>query len=720
MRQLHDKLMQSVGILAVGILAPGLAASPALAQEAGQSLPPQVEQADGNEILVTARRRNEKLQDVPESVTAFSAKDIANAGISNFRQVADLTPNLSQLDNYRPGLARFQVRGLITPQIGDPPLAFVFDGVTAPDQEFVNQDLVDIERIEVLRGAQGALYGRGAVGGAINIVTKQPTNDISGNVQASYARGNTWRVSGVVSGPIARDSVYFRVGGYYTTSDGLIKNTFLNTSADFIRDYSVFGLLKADLGPDTTFDVRGQYGNSRSGVGYYQAVTSTQASIEDFSIPTSQNVLGIDRRKIYQISAKLEHRFDFATLTAVAGYSKADDNTVSDGDYVALPTDGTNFFPGVQQSLLKTRAWTFEGRLTSTGNGPFSWALGSFYQDRTRNSDFSFYNDANGNVANRSGAIDRNALSFAIIDENRSKAWALSAQAGYKLTDALEVTVAGRFDHDRRSSFDRRNVAATSAQASFDQFQPKVSLSYKITPDVIVYGGYSKGFRSGGFNEFSGGVTPRTFGKEISESYEFGFKTTLLDRKLTFNGAVFRIDQKNAQLTQFNPISFTLENVAIDSVRSQGIEAEIGLRPARGLSLRANLGYTDSTIRRFAANPAVIGFAMPYIEKYNMSVSADYEIPVTESLNGFLHGDFRRGGPRSFTLDFPSLRSTAHNFVGLRAGLRTKGWQVTGFVQNLFNVRQPEDVFSLFNGAVDLARQPNRPRTYGVEARFDF
>jgi iron complex outermembrane recepter protein len=715
MRRRNSRFLQSAGLLALG-----LAASPVLAQEVEQSSPPEAEQADGNEIIVSARRRDERLQDVPESVTAFSAKDIANAGISNFRDVADLTPNLSQLDNYRPGLARFQVRGLITPQIGDPPLAFVFDGVTAPDQEFVNQDLVDIERIEVLRGAQGALYGRGAVGGAVNIVTKQPTNDVSGNVQASYARGDTWRLSGVVSGPIAEDSVYFRLGGYYTNGDGLIENTFLNTGADFVRDYSIFGLLKADLGPDTNIDIRGQYGNSRSGVGYYQAVTFTQDSIEDFSIPTSQNVLGIDRRKIYQISAKLEHRFDFATLTAVAGYSNADDNTVSDGDYVALATDGATFFPAVQEALLKTSAWTFEGRLTSTGDGPFSWALGSFYQDRKRNSDFSFFDDANGNAPNRSGTIDRNALLFAIIDEGRSKAWALSAQAGYEITDQLEVTIAGRFDHDRRSSFDRRDVAATSARATFEQFQPKISLSYKVTPDVIFYGGYSKGFRSGGFNEFSGGLTPRIYGKEISDSYELGFKATLLDRVLTFNGALFRIDQSNAQLTQFNPTSFTLENVAIDSVRSQGIEVEIGLRPAQGLSLRASFGYTDSEIRSFTANPAVVGFAMPYIAKYNLSLSADYEIPVTDTMDAILHGDYRRNGPRSFTLDFPGLRSEAHDFVGLRAGLRTDSWQLTAFVDNLFNERQPEDIFSLFNGAVDMARQPNRPRTYGVEARFDF
>lgn len=713
MKFARTTLLQSVAFTALVVTI-----TPAAAQVESEEAAE--ESTQGNQIVVTARRRDERLQDVPESVIVFSSEDIENAGIKNLRDVADLTPNLSQLDNYRPGLARFQVRGLITPQIGDPPLAFVFDGVTAPDQEFVNQDLVDIEQIEVLRGAQGALYGRGAVGGAINITTKQPTNDIEGNVQASYANGDSWRVSSVVSGPISEDNVYFRVGGYYADSDGLIRNVFLNTGADYSRDYGLFGLLKAELGPDTTFDMRGQYGNSRSGVGYYQAVTFTKASIEDFSIPTSQNILGVDRREIYQISAKLEHHFDFATLTAVAGYSNASVNTISDGDFVALPSDGAFFFPGVQQSLLDTTAWTFEGRLTSDRAGPVSWALGSFYQDRKRDSRFSFFDDPSGTAPFDPSLIDPAALIFAILDENSSKAWAISAQAGYELTDQLEISVAGRFDRDKRTSVDSRDVAGSFASATFDEFQPKVSLSYKPTPEITVYGGYSKGFRSGGFNEFSGGLTARTYGKELSDSYELGFKSSAFGNLLIFNAAIFRIDQKDAQLTQFNPVSFTLENVSVNSVRSQGFEAEIGLRPVTGLSLRYNFGYTDSEIRTFEFNPAVVGFAMPYIAKYNMSVSADYETPVSDTMDLFLHGDYKRIGPRSFTLDFPSLRSSAHDFVGLRAGLRTDGWQLTGFVENLFNERQPEDIFSVFNGAIDLARQPNRPRQYGVDARFNF
>ena len=130
-----------------------------------------LEEASIEKIVVTARGRVESIQEIPESITSFNAEQIERAGIKSFRDVADLTPNLSQLDNFRPGLARIQIRGLITPQVGDAPLAFVVDGITASDLEFMNQQLFDIERIEILRGAQGALYGRGAIGGAVNITT---------------------------------------------------------------------------------------------------------------------------------------------------------------------------------------------------------------------------------------------------------------------------------------------------------------------------------------------------------------------------------------------------------------------------------------------------------------------------------------------------------------------------------------------------------------------
>jgi iron complex outermembrane receptor protein len=675
--------------------------------------------ANAGEIIVTARRRDERLQDVPESVTVFTAQDVERAGIGNLRDVADLTPNFSMLDNFRPGLERFQMRGLITPQVGDPPLAFVFDGVTAPDPEFVNQELFDIERIEVLRGAQGALYGRSAVGGAVNIVTRQPADETAGSLRASYGAGESWRTSAVLSGPIVADRLHFRVGAYYNVSDGLIENVYLRTGADYLESTGAAALLKWRAGARTEFDVRGQYANATNGMGYYDAVVATRASLEDFSIEPSQNVLGVEWREVTQLSARMEHAFDFATLTVAGAYAQSDDDSLSDADNTALPGDGVSFFPASQRAELAIEARTFEGRLTSNGAGRLSWALGGFYQERTRESSFSVYDDPSGVAPVTPADVDPSSLLFAIVDNNRSRAWALSAQASYKLSDALELTAAGRYDRDERRSFDRRDIPTTFASAVFDEFQPKFSLSYRLNHGLLVYSGYSRGFRSGGFNEYSP-VVARIYGAESTDSYELGFKFSGGGGAFTLNGALFRSDQEDAQITRFNPASFTLENVAIDDVRAQGAELELAARLTEQWRVRLNAGYTDSEIRSFAQNPAVVGAAMPYVAAYNLALSADYERPLTEAVTVWGYAAYRRSGPRSFTLDFPDLKSEAHDFVDLRAGLRGARWSVAAFIENAFDERQPEDLFGMFNGAVELARQPNMPRRYGVELRRDF
>src|SRR3990167_5477191 len=161
-------------------------------------------------VIVNARRRDEPINTVPETLTVFQRDDIERMGITSLRDVADLTPNFTLLDNYRPGLERFQIRGLISPQVGEPPLAVLVDGITAPDAEFINQNLFDIARIEVLRGPQGAIYGRSAVGGAINIVTEAPADTFQASLRGTLANGSTHEVSATVSGPLASEKARFR------------------------------------------------------------------------------------------------------------------------------------------------------------------------------------------------------------------------------------------------------------------------------------------------------------------------------------------------------------------------------------------------------------------------------------------------------------------------------------------------------------------------------
>ncbi|MFN3910703.1 TonB-dependent receptor [Hyphomonas sp.] len=708
----------SVSLFSFALLAPA-ALLPGLNAALAQTTPAGAGEERYDAVIVTARRRDEAKGAVPETLTVFGRGDIERMGITSLRDVADLTPNFTLLDNYRPGLDRFQIRGLITPQVGEPPLAVLVDGITAPDAEFINQDLFDIARIEVLRGPQGAIYGRSAVGGAINIITEQPTRDLQGSVRGTVANGDTRGVSARVSGPLASGKVRFRIGGYFNESDGLIENVFVGEGADAKRQQGVAAQVSADLAPETRLMARAQYSQSVDGIGYYNAAGPAREAIEDFSVPVSQNVLGENEREIFQFSTRLEHDFAAATLSLAGGYSKASNDGIADGDIISSPGDGAVFLPNWQQAIDAHEAVTVEARLTSRSDERFSWALGGFFQDKSRASTFAVYDDPVGNQRLTRADLSPDLLLFAIQDDNSSRSWALSAETSYAVSDKLTLSAAGRFDEDHRRSVDPRDVSTTLAKAVFQEFQPKLSVSYQAATGLLVYAGYSRGFRSGGFNEYSP-VVARRFDAEITDSYELGFKSSAWNDRLNLDAAVFRNEQDDAQLTRFNPDSFTLENVGIDRVRSQGAELEVSLRPIDTLRVRLGIGFVDSEIQQFERDPALEGVKMPYVAEYNSALSFDYERPIAPGLSLAAYLAYRTLGPRSFTLDFPELRSAPHEFADLRLGLHGVDWRVTAFADNLFDERQPEDVFGLFNGAVELARQPNKPRKYGIELRRDF
>ena len=687
------------------------------AQEQQQTVTDTIEK-----ISVISRGRVESIQNVPDSVTAFSAETIEKSRITNFRDVANLTPNLSQLDNFRPGLARITIRGLITPQVGDPPLAFVVDGVTAPDLEFINQDLVDIERIEVMRGAQGALYGRGAIGGAVIVTTKKPIEDFEGKIKGSVGNGNTYNLNAVVSGSLNdENTAYFRAGGYIKDTDGLIKNTYTGDYADPLKEQSVFSQLEFELSEDTSINLKGKYTSSEAGFAYYQGVSDD--TIEDFSINTSQNIINQDERDVYELSAKLTQHYDLGKFEFVTAYSNSENEHFYDGDYSADATfiDEDGFFraPFGTEGLYDIESLTLESRFISQSDQAFRWSVSAFYQQRDRDTAVLFYDDfTDAEILTRADfASDEPYLS--IIDNNSSDAWALAGQFNYDINEQLELTGAMRYDHDTRESFDPTNKDATYAKKSFSQLQPKVTLAYQMNDGLLLYTGYSRGFRSGGFNEPADGIS-RTFDKEISDSYEVGFKTALFNNKVTLNGAAFIIEQDDAQFTQFNIDTFTLENLSIDEVQTKGLELEAAFAATSNLSINLSAGIVDSEIKRFALRPELAGRPQFWVPEYNYGLSANHNLALNGEWSLFSRAELLIEGPKTFSIDIPDVESSRYTYLNAGAGLKSEQWSVQVYVDNLTDERAIEDIFILADGVTDLVRQPNKPRSYGIELSYQF
>jgi iron complex outermembrane receptor protein len=277
-----------------------IAAAPLAAQDAAAA----PETVDDQGIVVTSLRRTETLQDTPAAVTAFDSQAIQNAGIERPADFIALTPNVNLVETQNAGNAFVIIRGITQNRNSEPSVAVIVDGVQQVNPAQFNQDLFDIEQIEVLKGPQGGLYGRNAIGGAIIITTKAPTDEFSGNFTAGIDNGFGYFLRGGVSGPLT-EGVKFRIAGSWYDTDGFIDNVFLGEKADPVQDFSLRGSLVMEATDRLTFDLRASVNQLRTQGLYYNIV----ADVNDIA-PVEVNNPGQNDRDIYNVALKVEYAGD--------------------------------------------------------------------------------------------------------------------------------------------------------------------------------------------------------------------------------------------------------------------------------------------------------------------------------------------------------------------------------------------------------------------------
>ena len=456
-------------------------------------VPVYAQEPELEEILVTARKRSESVQDIPESITVFSESQVEDAGITRIKDVADLTPNLVLRQSYRMGVVNLSARGLAAPQQGDSPVVVNFDGVQAPAQDFINQDLFDIDRIEVLKGPQGALYGAGAIGGAINVVTRQPTNRLEAFAKARLGNNDAWRIVGGVSGPIVEDRVHYRVAGVYQNRDGYIRNSLTGDLLDFLDETVLRGGLFFDL-ERLSVDVRASVTDTEAGASFYESLPLLPDPVpeidllfggplgrlgSDLSHSTFENHSNVqteEERDVTTASLKLEYQFDGGVFTSVTGYNDSQQYDYGDLDF--QPIDVL-----LQDVRFDAEVFNQEFRFASDSAGRFRWVAGAFYQER------EIFNQVlvvlgDFTVGPRSIADSMAQPGNFVLTDTRdvieSEAIGVFLSTNFDLTDRLVLTAAARWDQvDIDTGYvgedpNLINLPDASASASFDKFQPKV------------------------------------------------------------------------------------------------------------------------------------------------------------------------------------------------------------------------------------------------------
>lgn len=679
------------------------------------------------EIVVTARRQVESLQDVPDAVTAFTAQDIEDAGVDRVDDVLSQSPNIDIRNDQQPGVYTLTVRGVSTVRNGQPPVAYVVDGVTLPSSNSLTQELFDIQQIEILKGPQGALYGRNSIGGAISVTTKQPTDQFEGAVELSGGKGSTYGVKAAISGPIAMDTAYFRLSGLYKDSDGLLDNSTTGADADWEETQALRGKLLLMPAEHVTLDLRASLYDLEAGSTYYVPLgiamplgpalplnAQTGKILGDF--PSFAEVESSD------FSVKVEWETGLGTLTSITSYNELEEINVQEIDWTA-----SSFLEG--RLLTDVEGFTQEVRFSSESDQSVRWFVGAFYQDIERQRGTNAFI----NASSFGGDLDpANKLMVPIANEKLDQDWksyALFGQVNYDLLEQLELTLALRYDiFETDETQIIAGVKGPDLDETFNELQPKMSLAYRWNEDFMTYLTVAKGWRPGGFG-LPNLLNITSYDEETLINYEVGFKSSFFENRLIVNGAAYYIDYDQQQFFLLTsnagggPVQLLVNG---DKSTIKGVDIEVTARPVEGLDISAGFGLVDHELRAIGADistpfPATVpGNKLPNTADSSVNLSVQYAIPIADRFELITRVDYSRLGKTYWTLD-NVLSEDPYELVNLRLTLAAENWRVTAVAENIFDEEYYSQVFdSRWSGFVTDTGWPSKPAYYGLEVKFEF
>jgi len=717
-------------------------ATPAMGQQADDSLVLE-------EIVVTAQKRSERLQDVPLAVSALSADALEQSQINSTAGMANLVPSLTYTQSTSDLNNNVRIRGVGTALFNaglESAVSFVVDGVVMSRQGQGFQDLIDVERVEVLRGPQGTLFGKNATAGVINIVTKRPSQDFEGVAEIGIAEQGEYRARASVSGPIS-ETVAARLTGYYTDNRGYVYDYGRDKHVYGGRDVGVRGKVEwqatENLNILFTADARDSNSDCCQPIPYL-TTNSVLAGIRSPVVASSDNrtVSSGDTKTFSnsnQAGGSIEANLDVGdhTLTSITAYRswKLENNVDVDGFDSATPLYlpfGNGYF-GVNGGTADIRQFTQELRLTSPGGEPLTYTFGLFYFNLDL--DRAFTRRVGGCVTPGTAYGQPCASSYfssSNHDANtKTDNYAAFGQAEYELTDALSAFGGFRLQRETVSysgtrygtapyAGDRLLFAAStgSGEVSDTDLSGKAGLKYEIDRNAQTYFTWSRGYKGRGFDvELTANFVDQEAVKpETVNSYELGWKQQAFDGRLTVNSALFYAKYQDLQVQSTIAPNVSVPTNAGSSI-SKGAEVEFQARPASGWSINGGVTYLSAkfdadriacalpaqagavTLASGAAEPTntcfklgsgtvqnVRGGTLPNAPRWRGNINVRYEDEVATDWDGFVQVGFNTQSDSTFSLEQDEgLTQGGYSTVDLSFGVLTQDerYQLTLYVRNL-------------------------------------
>jgi len=737
------------------------------------------------EIVVTAQRFTSTVQNTPISLSAVTGDQLDAAGITSVEELAHDIPGLS-MRSAGPGQTEYEARGLSSSGGSSPTVGFYLDDVplTPPatsqtGKVVIDPNLYDIDRIELLRGPQGTLYGSGSMGGTVRVLTNQPKLDtFEGSVQGSLSdtQGGSGNGSGslMLNLPIG-DTLAIRVVGTDSYRSGWIDRVVLNPfPADVpisaLPAYGRGNVLTApvqtvvtDVNTESVDGVRGSVlfrpNDDFSIVAKVLYQHMSMGGYDEFDNPPGSNYLAHyeaadlgepirDWVHLYSLTAMLN--VGFADLTSTSGYFQRHETQTQDASESVSYFSGVYpYFPVPYSEIDITRQFSQELRLTSKDDGRLHWVGGVFYSDDT--SDWDEFGNSTSPVFL---ALQPNGIVYYGDLYYRVRQYAVFGDASYKFTDQWKLEAGLRWYRYQSDSTNSNNGYFAAPPGPLQEFtisdsgfNPRFDLSYAPNTDLTTYISASKGFRPGGpagpnYPSYCGGGQTPSYQPDSVWDYEIGEKAKLLNNWLSINSDFYYIKWNRVQETVALPCGYTYEANAGDG-RSFGPELEINAKLSTDWSIAANASYTDTKINHPSAqfvaavltNPAPGGISgcssvsscssIPILNvpKEAASLGLIYSAPVFGSyqLTGRLSDSFT--GPAYDQAYAFGIRLPSYNLVNARLGLGSGSWNATLLVDNLANKvaeLATNNTQFQFNVPQLVRVSTNQPRTFGTEFNYRF
>lgn len=618
MTKVFKNFMNTAGFISVVLTAVLLSAPYAAAQEENS----RNSEYQLGTMTVTAQKQEENVQEVPVSMSVLNSIDLEDKNISNIWNLMDSIPGLMNFDTGMSDIfSQPSMRGITAPSSTfNTSVGLYVDGAPILASPGFSATLIDIERVEVLRGPQGTLYGKNTEAGAINIITRKPGNDVRGKVGFQYGEDNKKMLTGSVSGPVLKDKLFFSIAGQYDAKDGFVDNKYLGGHDDDNERY--YGRGQVRWTPTSDWDVTlsmsriatdeggsPQVANAAMMAMYGQPALPDRATYSDYR-PRRDTYNDIQTLKVdYQINSSVS----ISSITArkmTDWYAKV--------DYDFSPVHIYHVYNDSQYSNISQ-----EFRV-NWDTKKLKGVMGVYADSHMNDIDI-------GNLMPDSSKVSTTKR------ELGGDSYAVYGQADYELTKALHLIAGLRYEKQNMDYDD--DMLGVDTDESWSKVTPKLTLQYHFSPSINVYATAAEGYRTGGFNHTATDLEYRTFDPEKLWSYEIGMKTSLLDNRLLINMSLYYMDIQDMQVEEsIDPLTTYVTNAA--EATSKGGEIEITAQPMKGLTLTAGFSYNETEFDSFSDSAGdYSGNKNPFAPEYTVNLGAVYRhssgIFVSAGLAGY-------------------------------------------------------------------------------------